>query len=186
MPTAERLYTDSAGRRAPAPPVGNIVAALTSAPATSRLRPCWRRNLALLPGIGFALLPKLACPACWPAYAGVLGALGLGFLVGTRWLLPLTGAFLALAVAGLSYRAAERRGWRPFAIGLLAAGLVLAGKFAFDSHAATASGLALLVAASIWNGWPAPGPAAAAHPACAPGTAALTNQRGAHHGEVQP
>lgn len=27
----------------------------------------WRGHLAVLPGIGVALLPKLTCPACWPA-----------------------------------------------------------------------------------------------------------------------
>jgi len=27
----------------------------------------WREMLAVLPAIGVALLPKLTCPACWPA-----------------------------------------------------------------------------------------------------------------------
>ena len=36
----------------------------------------WRSSLATLPGIALAFLPKIACPACWPAYAGVLSSLG--------------------------------------------------------------------------------------------------------------
>jgi hypothetical protein len=31
-----------------------------------------KHHLALLPAILLALLPKLACPACWPAYVGLL------------------------------------------------------------------------------------------------------------------
>lgn len=181
-----RLYVDDAGGGVPVPSLRSVVAALGLAPAASRPMPRWRRNLALLPGVGFALLPKLACPACWPAYAGLLGTLGLGFLIGTAWLLPLTAVFLAVAVGALAYRAGERRGWRPFALGIAAAGLVLAGKFALDSEAAMAGGLALLVAASLWNTWPVPGPAVAACAACAPRAAPLTHERGANESEVQP
>ena len=42
---------------------------------------------ALLPAIGAALLPKLTCPACWPAYAAVLSALGVSFVDYTPYLL---------------------------------------------------------------------------------------------------
>ncbi len=178
-----RLYTDDTGRRGGIPSLGSVVAALTAAQgARGPIRP-WRRNLALLPGFGFALLPKLACPACWPAYAGILGSLGLGFLVGTRWLLPLTAVFLAVAVGALAYRARERRGLRPFALGIPAAGLVLGGKFTFDSEPAMYGGLALLVTASVWNTWPVHGPSGASCPACARGEGAVISQ-GATNMEV--
>lgn len=178
-----RLYTDDTGRRSGVPSFGSIVAALTTAQdAREPIRP-WRRNLALLPGVGFALLPKLACPACWPAYAGILGSLGLGFLIGTRWLLPLTAVFLAVAVGALAYRARERHGLQPFALGIAAAGLVLAGRFAFDSESAIYGGLALLVTASFWNTWPVRGPSGASCPACACGEGAVTSQ-GATNMEV--
>ena len=165
-----RLYTDRQGRRGGAPPLVSIVTAL-SAPATpAARRPAgrWRAILALLPGFGIALLPNLACPACWPAYAGVLGSLGLGFLIGTKWLLPITAIFLAVAVGALWYRAQERRGLRPFLLGLTAAGIVLAGKFTLESDLATYSGLAFLVTASIWNTWPVRGPSGASCLPCAP------------------
>ncbi len=59
----------------------------------------WKQNLYAAPGIGLSLLPKIACPACWPAYAGLLSSIGLGFLIPNRaYLLPLTAIFLAVAV----------------------------------------------------------------------------------------
>jgi hypothetical protein len=66
-----------------------------------------RGMLALLLAIGVALLPKLTCPACWPAYAGVLSALGLGFFNYTPFLLPLTLLFLLVSVGSL-FLAARR------------------------------------------------------------------------------
>lgn len=108
---------------------------------------------ATLPGLGVALLPKLACPACWPAYAGLLSSLGISFLLDARVLLPLTGAFLAIAVFALGFRASRRRGYGPFALGLVAAAAVLVGKFVLERDGATVGGLALLVAASAWNSW---------------------------------
>lgn len=44
----------------------------------------WRRAATVAPGIGVSLLPKLICPLCWPAYAGLLSALGLSFLINAR------------------------------------------------------------------------------------------------------
>ena len=133
------------------------------------------RGLAVLPGIGLALLPKVACPACWPAYAGVLGAMGLGFLVKTAWLLPLTAVFMVVAVGSLAFRARRRRGYGPFAIGLLAAVVVLGGKFVLGSDPAMYGGIALLVGASLWNSWPRKA-AAAPCLACVAGDGGSTSQ----------
>jgi hypothetical protein len=36
-----------------------------------------RRTAAVLRGIGVSMMPKLICPLCWPAYAGLLLAAGL-------------------------------------------------------------------------------------------------------------
>ena len=112
------------------------------------------RNIGVLPGIAFSLLPKLACPACWPAYAGLLSTLGLSFLLSTSYLIPLTGVFLLIAVTALAYRARTRRGYGPAVFGTLAAGVILVGKFQFESNPLMYAGLALLVLASIWNNWP--------------------------------
>ena len=99
-------------------------------------------------------MPKLICPACWPAYTGLLGALGLGFINYSPFLLPLTMAFLVVVLATLAWRAKTRRGYAPLAMGVAAAVIVLVGKFHFDSDPATYAGIALLVGASLWNARP--------------------------------
>ena len=137
-----------------------------------------QRGLAVLPGIGVSLLPKLMCPACWPAYAGIVSALGLGFLISAKYLLPLTIAFLAITVAALGFRASRRHGYGPFGVGLIASAVIVTGKFYFDAAQATYAGVALLVAASIWNSWPRRAAAPSFCPACIPAAAGF-NQRNA-------
>ena len=126
----------------------------------------WRRAVAVLPGVGVSLLPKLTCPLCWPAYAGLLSTVGLSFLVSSRYLLGVTAFFLIVAVSALAFRARERRGYGPSVIGVVALAAVLFGKFYLESPATMYGGLGLLLAASIWNSWPAR--PAASCPQCAP------------------
>lgn len=114
----------------------------------------WKGAAAFVPGVGVALLPKLTCPMCWPAYAGLLTTLGLGCLLSERYLFGVTAVFLLLSVGALAFRSRERRGSRPAVLGLAGAGIILAGKFQFGSIAAMYAGLGVLVAASIWNSWP--------------------------------
>ena len=113
----------------------------------------WRSSLFTAPGILLALI-KITCPACWPAYAGLLSSLGFGFLLEIKYLLPLTIIFLLLALGSLLFRAATRRGYGPFAMGLVSALIILIGKFHFHSDVSLYGGVALLVAASLWNAWP--------------------------------
>ncbi len=113
----------------------------------------WKRALLSLPGIGLSALPKLACPVCWPAYAGLLSSVGLGFLISAAYLLPLTIAFLTLALAALAFRARKRRGLGPFLIGLVAAMGILLGKFVWESNVTVYRGVGMLVVASVWNAW---------------------------------
>ncbi len=135
----------------------------------------WKQNLLAAPGIGLSLLPKIACPACWPAYAGLLSSIGLGFLVpNLTYLLPLTVEFLLIAVGTLAFRARRRRGYVPFALGVLAASLILLGKFSLASNPVLYAGLGLLILASVWNSWPI-----ASRCVCAPATETLPPS-GAH------
>jgi mercuric ion transport protein len=138
----------------------------------------WKRSLAVLPGIGVSLLPKLACPVCYPAYTGLVSALGLGFLISAKYLLPLTVAFLAVAAAALSFRASRRHGYGPFWLGLVAAAVILTGKFYFDAAQAAYAGVGLLIAASVWNSWPHRAVITPVCPACVP-TGAGFNERNA-------
>jgi mercuric ion transport protein len=114
----------------------------------------WKQSLVAIPGVGVSLLPKLACPFCWPAYAGLLSSLGLGFLILAKYLLATTAAFLVLALGALAFRAKHRHGYGPFVVGLVAAVGVLLGKFAWESNPLLYGAVGLLVIASLWNAWP--------------------------------
>ena len=97
-----RLYRDRSGEVHGSPSVEVIVAALQTGNAPAAQLPDGLRTwLPIVPAVGISLLPKLACPACWPAYAGLLSAVGLGFLINATYLFPLTALFLVVAVGAL-------------------------------------------------------------------------------------
>ena len=126
-------------------------------------------------------------PVRWSAYAGVLGALGIGFMLKTVYLWPVTILFLLIAVGALAFRAGSRRGYGPFIVGLAAFAIVLIGKFVFVSDVAMDSGIVLMVVASICNAWPrsATSVNSGVCPICAPeGQASHSQQAGAK--EVSP
>ncbi len=110
--------------------------------------------LMTLPAIGTALLPRFACPCTLPAYAGLISSMGLGFLMQTSYLLPLTVLTLTLALGALGFRANRRWGYGPFFVGIVAAGGMVFGKFAIASDPAVYVSTAALVGASICNAWP--------------------------------
>ncbi len=114
----------------------------------------WPGILAALPAVAASAAPVGVCPVCWPVYAGLLSALGLGPLLERAWMLPLTAALLGGAVAALVWRARSRRGYAPALLGAVAAIAILAGKFIFESVPVTWVGVAGLVAASVFNAWP--------------------------------
>lgn len=151
-----RVYADNSGKiPLGAPPVRIIADALKgSATGLPPAASPWSRNLAVLPPIGAALLPKLTCPACWPAYAGMLSSIGVGFVDYTPYLFPLTVLFLVIALAALAAGARSRRGFGPLGLGLMAAAVLLLGKFFLDEEWIMYVALTLLVAASVWNSWP--------------------------------
>lgn len=103
------------------------------------------------PAVGFALLPKLACPACWPLYTWLLTATGLGFLISGPYLPALTAVFLAAAACSLGIGAKEYKGHCPLGFGVIAAAAIMFGKFYLESDAWLYAGIALLIAASGWN-----------------------------------
>ena len=154
-----RIYDHAPGGLGGVPPVQAIASALgadgtaTVGYATQRGSGWWR-SLASLPGVGAALLPVGVCPACWPVYAGILGSLGLGFLLESTYLLPMTVGFFGLALFALAFRAETRRGYGPLVLGIASAGSVLAFKFAYAVIPLVWAGLFGLVAASLWNAWP--------------------------------
>lgn len=114
----------------------------------------WKQGLLAIPGIGVSLLPKVACPLCWPAYAGLLSSLGLGFLLSATYLLPLTVGFLLIALAALGYGARQGRGYGPLLLSLAGSGVVLVTKFVVEIKAGVYAGIGILILASLWNAWP--------------------------------
>ena len=112
----------------------------------------WRLSVTLVPALLIAALPK--CPLCLLAYAGVLSTLGLDPILYRAWLLPLTLAFSAVALAMMAFRARRRRGYKPLLAGLAAVAMIVAGKFVCDYTPLLVAGMALLPAASAWNSWP--------------------------------
>jgi hypothetical protein len=138
------------------------------ADATMNTRDQRKLGLLTLPGIVVSLLPSLACPLCWPAYAALASSFGLGFLASSTYLLPLTGALLAIAVAGLGLQA-KTIGYGPLVLGLLASVVILLCKFMIASSLMTYAGVALLVTASAWSLAPKRSVASAdARRSCAP------------------
>lgn len=109
-----------------------------------------RIGLTALPALLLALLPKVTCPACWPAYGSVLSALGLGGLLASPWRAPLLAVFLLPALWLLARRRRERSGRRPLVLGGVGAAASLVG-ICSGLEAMSIAGSALFVAAVLWS-----------------------------------
>ena len=143
-----RVYRSADGKFSGVPALDDLVAALKGLPlAAAPTR--WRRLAAAVPALLLVLLPKLTCPACWPAYAALLGAVGINFIDYTPYLLPLSLFFSGVALAPVYVRARARGCYRLLALGLAGTAAMLIGKFAFDSQVAMYAGAALLLYAVV-------------------------------------
>ena len=144
-----RLYIATDGVLQSTPPLELVCSALLKAAPTkdpARRNP-WQTIVASFPAIGTALLPKLTCPLCWPAYAALLSAFGFQFFDYTPYLLPFTVVFLALAISVLA-KHAKRSGRRGALIaGIVGAAIMLFGKFVIDFEWLNTVGIGLLVVA---------------------------------------
>jgi hypothetical protein len=112
----------------------------------------WRQSLLALPGAGALLLPAGVCPACWPAYAGLLASLGLGVLMQRAYLLPLALGLSGVALAALAWGARSRQRYGPLVLGMAGVAMAAAGKFAFAADGLVYVGVGSLAVASIWKG----------------------------------
>ena len=146
---------------------GDTEASHTTA-STTNVPGWWYALRAAVPGVVAAFLLGAACPACWLAYAGLLTMPGLAWLLGETSFMLITLAVLGVALASLAYRAPARRGYRPLGLGVIAASLILLEKLWLPSPVLLALGLALLIAASLWNAWPRQATAPGACAACTP------------------
>jgi len=126
-------------------------AAFSPGGGTSDAKRGWKSTLLSIPAILASVIPSMTCPLCVTAYTALLSTLGLGFLMSSTYLLPLTVVLLAVAVIALGYEASKRGAWGPFVLCLCGSAVILVGKFLLASEPATYSGVALLLAASVWN-----------------------------------
>jgi len=152
-----RSYQDENLQRSGVPSVSMIFAALHENPeeiVPPGARAGLLRTLAVVPGTLTAFLPALTCPACWPAYAGLLSSLGIGFLWEGPYLLPITVALLGIALAALAHGARQRRGYGPLILGSVGSVAVILAKFLFHRSWIATVAAGLILAASVWNAWP--------------------------------
>jgi hypothetical protein len=142
-----RVYAGTHGALSCTPSLEAVCSALLRAPSVQPARTRWQAMVASAPAVGVALLPRLTCPLCFPAYAALLSALGLGFVDYTPYLLPLTAAFLIIALGVLVFQARRTGKITALALGVVATGLVLVGKFYFESDWLSTGGVLILVVA---------------------------------------
>jgi mercuric ion transport protein len=102
------------------------------------------------PSVGAALLAKATCPLCYPAIAGFLSSIGLGFLFKGTYFYIFMSVFLGVALFGLGYKAKLRRGFMPFFLGLIGSTLALIFHYMKNDYIFY-FGIGILVIASIWN-----------------------------------
>jgi hypothetical protein len=94
------------------------------------------------------------CPACIPLYAGILSAFGIsttGYTAYAIWLIPI---MVLISLGTLFYKARQRRGYAPFALGFLSSAGLLMGKFILANDMIFYISVAGLILSSIWNIWP--------------------------------
>ncbi len=152
-----RIYQGGSCQGAGAPSVPMIVAALQETReegSPPRAKASLLNSLAVVPGTIAAFLPALSCPACWPAYAGLLSSLGIGFLWSGRYLLPITMLLLGVALAALARGARERRGYGPLLVGSLGSVALIVTKFLVHRPWMAGAAAGLILSASVWNAWP--------------------------------
>lgn len=163
-----RVYSDAHGTLSRTPSLEIVCSALLRASSAQPAKTRWQAMAASFPAVGTALMPKLACPLCFPAYAALLSALGLEFVDYTPYLLPLTAAFLTVAMGMLALQTRRTGNTAALVLGIIATMIVLIGKFYFESDWLTTGGVVLLVAA-IFLGSRSRSAATAPCPACVSG-----------------
>ena len=109
-----------------------------------------RTIFGLFPALGLSLIPSLTCPACLPALASVLGAVGLTFLAQREYLIWLNLVALVIALALLARGERKWISWPLATAGLGAAGVML-GKFVWGSSAVWWIGLSVFMLGSVWS-----------------------------------
>jgi hypothetical protein len=80
-----------------------------------------------------------------------MSALGVGPVISSQWLQPITIGLLLLSAGGLLVRARRRAAYGPFILGLTAGIAMYLCKFKLNSDVGVYLSGATLVAAAVWN-----------------------------------
>jgi hypothetical protein len=123
---------------------------MITAPA-KRVQKGWWSVISTMPATAIALFPAAFCPACYPALAGLLSALGLGALVSDVVLKPLTVLFLLISLFSLAYQSRRTKRWGPLLVGSLGSIGIYLGLYVLPFRALKIASVVLLIGASIWN-----------------------------------
>src|SRR6266436_5517900 len=111
----------------------------------------WKPPRTTLLTIGSALLviaPK--CPVCFLAYFGIFGVATASVSVYRTWLPMVTASWLALTVATLAFQRQRQLRYGPVLLSVVAALVLLSGKFILDNQALIGAGFVALVAALVF------------------------------------
>ncbi len=122
----------------------------TSSPRPSRASE-GLRALASLPGAVLPLVPSFSCPACIAAYAGVLSALGLGFLFTDAVLQPLIALSLVVGVASIAWTVRAHGRKAPLVLAAIAALLIASGRLVWSVPLVVYLGATAFLFAAGWN-----------------------------------
>jgi MerC mercury resistance protein len=110
-------------------------------------------SLAALPAAFLSLLPAVTCSACLGAYAGLLSALGLGFLVRSTVLEPLLISTLLIGLGSIVWSTLRQRNPWPLALTLLGDLAVVIGRYAVASQEMQWLGFPLILGGALWSIW---------------------------------
>lgn len=113
----------------------------------------WLGAALSLPAAVLPLLPSFTCPICLAAYAGILSTIGLGFVLTESVLAPLIVAFLFVGIASVARTTRSHRRAGPLSMIVAGSGAVVAGRLVWNMPAVLYVGIALVIAASLWNLW---------------------------------
>ena len=146
-----RVYLDESGGMQGTPTATMIQRAIVQA-GSGREKPrgtLFAGMAAILTTLGAVSIPALICPACWPAYIGLLGALGISYFDFTPYLIPSIVVSVMIALTAIGYQSYRSRSRSTFALGVTGALLVLSGRFWLLSDPITYLGVAVLVGSII-------------------------------------
>ena len=113
----------------------------------------WVGSLALVPGMVLSVLPSATCPFCVSAYAAVVSALGLGFLLNQRVLVPLIVGLLLVGLGTIGWSTRSHRHPGPVLVASAGSLAVVVGRVVWEIPFVLYGGAGLLVVASFWNLW---------------------------------